>query len=357
MTSRKKEGSLSSDERRIVKALLHRGQRNQDIQALLNVGRAATVNSARITEVKKNQNIRAASDEEVDRFISHKRAFDQTLGINPFERERLFRCREAMMMAAHVFNSPVLKFKTELFAVLANIAWTYLLHEHYERKGIGITNKDGTTFALSTMLSRPDCPVSASVKRNLADLKLIRDSAEHRTVGKSDAKWASLFQATCLNFEKTLTQLFGERLSLSRELSFALQFAKLNIDQITEIQRHQIPEHMEALDARMLASLSDEEALDPEYRFRVIYTLEGAPKGQAHIQRRTKRPFTSHNHTQAWRKFKVRPLTGSAQPSKTNRDFCVFNAAHKDYTFTDAWVNFLCEQVEDDKSYAEIRAF
>jgi hypothetical protein len=56
MAGRRREGALSKDEKKVVKALLGKGWRKQDIQALLNTGRAATVNSARITEVKKDAN-------------------------------------------------------------------------------------------------------------------------------------------------------------------------------------------------------------------------------------------------------------------------------------------------------------
>jgi hypothetical protein len=51
-----------------------------------------------------------------------------------------------------VFNSPAVAFKTEVFSVLANIAWTYLLHEYYDRKGVAIKDKDGWSVALSHML-------------------------------------------------------------------------------------------------------------------------------------------------------------------------------------------------------------
>ncbi len=395
MAAKKKDGSLTAEEKRIVKALLQQGQRNQDIQALINVGRKATVNSARITEVKKNQSQKAATEDEVAAFQAFKLAFDHTLGINPFENERLFRSREAMMMAVHVFNSPVIKFKTELFAVLANIAWTYLLHEFYERRGVSILREDGKSVALSHLLSRPDCPLSKGVRRNLDDLKLIRDSAEHMTLGRGDIRWASLFQACCLNFEAAITKHFGGQLSLARELSFALQFAKLDIHQISELHRHDIPAHIEALDARMMGALSDEDTSDTEYRFRVIYTLDSASKGKAHIhfvspetvegaqvrnvlvkyksagdlyphkpgkvvemvRKQSKKPFTSHNHTQAWRKFKVRPLTGSAQPDATKKDYCIFHPAHRDYTYSDAWVEFLVEQIATEAGMKAITSF
>ena len=55
MNSRKREGGLTGEEKRIVKALLSTGARDQDIQALVNTGRGATINGARITGVKKDQ--------------------------------------------------------------------------------------------------------------------------------------------------------------------------------------------------------------------------------------------------------------------------------------------------------------
>jgi Protein of unknown function (DUF3644) len=116
-----------------------------------------------------------------------------------------------------------------VFAVLANIAWTYLLHEHYERKGIPPLNADGTTFALSHMLSRQDCLLSKGIKNNLLSLKAIRDDVEHKTLGRSDVKWLPLFQACCLNFDKTLVGWFGPRVSLRSDLSVALQFGKLEL--------------------------------------------------------------------------------------------------------------------------------
>ena len=69
---RKADGALKRDEAAIVKALLARGWRNQDIQALLNTERKATINSARITEVKQNKTLTPASDDAVDFFIKKK---------------------------------------------------------------------------------------------------------------------------------------------------------------------------------------------------------------------------------------------------------------------------------------------
>lgn len=207
MVTRKKEGALTAHEKKIVKALLDKGRRNQDIQALINIGRPATINGARITEVKKNKKQKSASDDEVKFYKIKKQSIDPATGLNLFDDERLIRAREAMILAVQIFNSAAFRFKTEVFSVLVYIAWTYLLHEFYERKKVKIVQKDGRSLLLSQMVERPDCPLSDGAKNNLRSLKTIRDEVEHRLLGKSDVKWLGLFQACCLNFDKAMCKL------------------------------------------------------------------------------------------------------------------------------------------------------
>ena len=57
-----------------------------------------------------------------------------------------------MILAVQIYNSAALSFKTEVFVVLANIAWTYLLHEYFERRGVGIIDKDGRSLLLGQMI-------------------------------------------------------------------------------------------------------------------------------------------------------------------------------------------------------------
>jgi hypothetical protein len=212
MVVRNKDGSLTVEEQTIVKALLGRGQRNQDIQALLNIGRKATINSARITEVKENLKVRPASDEQVDFFIKKKNAFDHKTGLNLYDDERLIRAREAMILAVNVFNNPSVQFKTEVFAVLANIAWTYLLHEYYSRAGVAMETKDGRSHVLKHLIKLTDCPISKGMKNNLKDIIDIRDDVEHKILRRADIKFFGKFQTCCLNFDKTISQLFGKKL-------------------------------------------------------------------------------------------------------------------------------------------------
>ncbi|AUG52349.1 DUF3644 domain-containing protein [Thalassospira marina] len=393
MAKKNKEGTLTAEEKPIVKALLSRGWRNQDIQYLLNRERVATINSARITEVKKNQEIVPASDDDVEFFIVKKKSYDPVTGLNFYDDERLIRSREAMILAVQSFNSPTLKFKTEQFAVQSNIAWTYLLHEYFERKIGKIEGKDGRTLLLSQMIKRRDFPLSRGVANNIRDMIDIRHNVEHKILRHADRQFFSLFQANCLNFDKSICELFGERLSLQNELSIALQFSRLDFTQAIEIQKFDVPEHIETLNADLHNRLSEDERRDLSYRFRVVYTLDHASKSKAYfefiqpgseegkkihsvlekrviaddqyphkpsqaakmIKEKSGREFTSYNHTQAWRRYKVRPTSGSKECGLTNKDFCIFHRSHGDYTYNDSWVDFVVEKISSDAEFSELK--
>lgn len=375
----KKPTALTEEEKRVIKALLSEDMRNQDILTLINYERRATINFGRIAGVKKNATVTPATAEEVAFFKRKKRSFDPITGLNLYGDERLIRAREAMLLAVSIFNSGNYKFKTEVFAVLANIAWTYLLHEHYDRAGATPVNKDGTTFALSYMLSRPDCPLSKGMKSNLLSLKTIRDDVEHKMLGRSDAKWLALFQACCLNFDRMLVAWFGQRLTLQQELAVALQFGKLELEQMAQLCAYDVPPNITTLDALLKKDMKEEDLDDLEYQFRVVYTFDSASKGTAHIQflspdsaegksvhnvlqkfkiadelyrykpgdvvnivkTATGKTFSMSDHTAAWQKHKIRPLRGARAPDKTNREYCIYHPAHKDYTYNDKWIEVL----------------
>src|SRR5215471_502310 len=372
MRVRKREGRLTTEEEGIVKALLFQGWRNQDIQALVNIGRIATINSTRITEVKQNAAILPAGNDAVEFYKLEKQSFDPRTGLSIFHDERLIRAREAMIVAVQIFNSPALKFKTEVFAVLAHIAWTYLMHEYYVRRKVAIIGDDGRTLLLSQMLRREDCPLSPGIKHNLEAVVTIRNEVEHKILGQGDFTFLLIFQACCLNFDKMISELFGPALSLRSELAFSLQFAKMSIER-----------------------LSGDELADLEYQFKVVYTLGSASKSRAHIQfvhpdsaegkeisnilvkykaaddlypykphavaelvsHRSQKKFTRRNHTQAWRFYSTRPRQGSKTPGDTNKDYCVYHPAHGDYTYSEKWIDHLVAEIVDDDKWAAIKNY
>ncbi|WP_366658262.1 DUF3644 domain-containing protein [Fodinicurvata sp. EGI_FJ10296] len=393
MVIRKPQGALTCEERCIVKALLAKGWRNQDIQHLINRGRIATVNSARITEVKNSADVEPAASDHLEFYMHKKNSYDPVTGLNLYDDERLIRAREAMILAVQSFNSPSLRFKTEQFAVQSNIAWTYLLHEYYIRKDKNIVHKNGRTFSLSKMVERSDFPLSDGIRNNIRDINEIRDAVEHKLLGRSDVKFFSLFQAACLNFDQSICELFGNSISLKSDLSIALQFAKMNFTQLNDLQKYDIPEHISALDAELEGRLSEAEKADLEYRFRVVYLLEGASKNKANfefvrpeskegkkihnilekrviadddypykpdqarekIREMSGRKFTLYNHKQAWKRYKVRPQSGATEKSNTDKRYCIFHKAHGDYTYNDAWVSLVVEKISSEEEYNALK--
>ena len=229
------------------------------------------------------------------------------------------------------------------------------------------------------MLKRHDCPISDGMRRNLNAIKEIRDAVEHTLLGRSDRKWLPIFQACCLNFDKALCNLFGDEKSLQAELSYALQFSKIDFDQIVDLNEFDIPPHIQALDARLRVGLTEEQLDDIEYQFKVVYTFVNASKSKSHVRfinpgseaaeriknvllkykfaddlyphkpmqvvrfvkKKSGKKFTSNDHVKAWKENKIRPITGSKTPENTNRDYCIYHQAHQDYTYSDAWVEFL----------------
>jgi hypothetical protein len=137
--------SLTVQEKRVVKALLNTGERNQDIHVLINTGRVPSVNFGRISDTKKHD-IEPASDSDVSRFKFERSMIDLRTGLSPFWDERLVKSREAMLLAVQIFNMPLLRFKVEVFSVLVNISWTYLLHEYYDRQKVEIVGCDGNSL-------------------------------------------------------------------------------------------------------------------------------------------------------------------------------------------------------------------
>jgi Protein of unknown function (DUF3644) len=395
MAKKPSKTALTPIEKAVVKALLNDGWRNQDIQALINTGRNASINFGRISGIKADGSVEPATKQQVEAFRHKKLLFDHVTGLCPIDNERLVRAREAMILAVELFNTPRIAFKTGVFSMLSNVAWTYLLHEFYESKSVSIINEQGFSLLLSQMLARDDCPLSKACKQNLIALKEIRDVVEHRTIGPFDLKWLPLFQSTCLNFEKALTELFGQRLTLGRELGFALQFAKLTTGEIATLQGFDLPEHIAALDATLAAKLGEGDADDLEYQFKVVYTLTNASKAKAHFQFvqpdsaegkeiqnvlikykpaddiwplkpgdvvklvsvASGRKFTFDKHQRAWKMYGARPKTGAADPGATKNQFCVYHPPYKSYTYSQAWVEFLVEQIVDDDRWAALSNF
>ncbi|QLC25734.1 DUF3644 domain-containing protein [Parasphingopyxis algicola] len=385
--------SLTDEEKRIVKALSDSDERNQDIHVLINIGRTPTVNFGRLSGIA-DWDIEPASEDEVAKFRFEKSLTDLRTGLSPFTDERLVRSREAMLLAVQLFNNPLLNFKVEVFAVLANIAWTYLLHEFYVRKGVQIEDEQGHSLLLSQMIARDDCPLKPDVIKNLGAMKILRDEVEHKVLGSLGRSFYTLFQSNCLNFEVAICELFGEQLSLGDQLTYSLQFSKLAIEQIEVLQKYDINPAIQAIDEKISGELGLTGKEGAGYQFKVSYSLQKSPKGGANFVFTTTNPqsanthnvvmekvpadelwpykpravidlvreatgsdFNGHHHTLAWKKTGVRPPHKSDKPKSTKKEFCTFHTAHGDYTYSQAWVDLLIQIAGDQDEFNKLKAY
>lgn len=378
-----KEGALTDVEKSIVKRLLLDGWRGQDILAQVNIGRSHSTNSGRITGVKNDPSQQPCTKAELDHFFQKQSSYDLKTGLNPFNDERLIKSREAMKLAVGVFNNPTLVFRAETFAILANIAWTYLALEYSSRNEMPTERGNGKAISLSDFLKQKGCPFAPGVKRNLEALIKIRDSAEHRVLGLEDASWVRVFQACCINYDKALVAHFGKRVSLSSEISFALQFSGFTVGQASELATVQPSDAINSINAELFDHLSEKEKDDTDFQFSVVYTTVEASKAKAAIQfvtpksaegkkianvlvkykpastthphkpsdvirlvqKKLKIVFNMSDHTHAWQERGVRPSSNSLNPEITKQEFCNYNPTFKAYTYSDAWVDLLCHEL------------
>ncbi|UWQ38575.1 DUF3644 domain-containing protein [Leisingera aquaemixtae] len=379
-----KTGRLNEAEKKIVKYLLGEEWRNQDILALINLERPATVNPGRVAEVKKDSTQVAAKATEYESYFRFKRSFDLKTGLNPFLDERLIKSREAMKMAVSIFNNPTLEFRSETFSMLSNVAWTYLALEFSDRNGHPITRKNGKALSLADFLKQTYCPFSEGVKNNLKAIIKIRDASEHTLLGPYDGSWMGLFQACCMNYERSIVEFFGDRLSLGREINFALQFSGLSVGQAEEMAKSDLPEVIKSVNSEIYKGMSAKDKDNLEFEFSVVYTTVASSKSKAKfnfvspassegveianvlvkhkpsqethpytpsdvvdmVKKRSGKKFSTTDHTKMWQAHAVRPDGKSLNPGKTDLDYCYYHPVFKRYTYNDAWVDRICRELE-----------
>ena len=214
------------------------------------------------------------------------------------KNELAVKSREAMLSAVQVYNNPNIQFKAETFIVLAVISWTYLLHSFYKSQGIdycyykqnanGRKKYDRTKYGAKKHweLDRcldDACPLDITVKENLKFLIGLRHEIEHQMTTKIDNALSARFQACCINYNNAVNSLLGNQFSISKYLSFSLQFTSLSdpqVEQLTDIVG--LPSNIATYITKFDDAINDEIYNDPKYSYRVLFVPKTVNrKGQA----------------------------------------------------------------------------
>ena len=212
--------------------------------------------------------------------------------------ELIHKSREAALTAVQIFNNPQIKFKSETFILLMNIAWTYILHAYYRKQKIEYRyfeqKKKSRRFArtakgaykfweLERCLNEIACPVDRDAANNLRFLIGIRHEIEHQMTTQIDASFSAKFQACCLNYNDIVKKLFGDEYSIERQLSFSLQFSSISKEHIEQLAASpSLPAHIKSYIEGFEENLTTEEYNSPRFAYRVLFVPKIVnKKGQA----------------------------------------------------------------------------
>jgi len=217
--------------------------------------------------------------------------------VRSVKAELLAKSREAALNAVQSFNNPLTTFKTETFIVLMVIAWMYLLHAYYKKKQIDYRyyqkrikrrrfdrTKSGAYkyWELERCLNEESCPLDSATKGNLRFLIGLRHEIEHHKSTGIDEHLTGRYLACCLNYDRVITQLFGEKYSLGNTLAFSLQFRDITQTPTPEEALEALPSNVAKYLQEFDASLSDEDFQSPYYAYRLIFVRKlTSKKGQA----------------------------------------------------------------------------
>lgn len=282
-----KKQPLDNWEIRLIKAFhKHTDKNDQSILAYFTRPNR-TINHRLISHIRTGKRydvIGIATKNELSKFLSNFPLIDWTTGLHLYGNERLIKAREAILHAVQTYNNPNTFFRSEIFIVTSIIAWTYLLHEFYDKENIDyryFKKEDGKNvvqktpegaekyWELTRCLKSEFCPLDEVTKTNLEFLITIRHEIEHRLTSRIDETLSAKLQSCCTNFNLYIKKLFGSQLGLDDELSFALQFSGISLDQMKDMSiKEDAPENIILAQKRFEEHMDDNTYNDERYAIR-----------------------------------------------------------------------------------------
>ncbi|NRD89148.1 hypothetical protein C8024_06320 [Sphingopyxis sp. BSNA05] len=183
-------------------------------------------------------------------------------------------------------------------------------------------------------------------------------------------------------------------LGLKDVLSVSLQFGKMNTDDLAQLHKYDTSPEIEAIDNSISESVGETGKEGISYKFKVNYAFEKASKGESNIvftennkssenvttvltkqvvgddlwphkpsvvmqrvSEATGTNFNNRHHMLAWKKYGARPRTKAKNPADCKKEFCHYHSAHRDYTYSEKWVEFLIGIVNDVQEFEKLKKF
>lgn len=297
------------------------------------------------------------------------------------------------------------------------IAWTAAFHAYFYRKGVNPWYKkkggrryetvdgDKKHWELAECIRQYFLTSNPPERKNLEFLIGIRNKIEHRHLPQLDATLYGECQSCLMNLEEFLVTQFGAKHALEESLAISLQFSQVMPSERQRATRKAVNSSVgsvtEYID-KFRAGLTQEVANSMKYAFSVFLVPKVAGKLNsadvavtfvkvdeaspeelerlqklnilirdkhipianlnlykagdvvAELSRRLSIVVNMHAHTKAWQHFGVRPSYGAPKPDATRGEYCVYDAVHRDYVYTQAWIEMLARELAIPEKYREI---
>ena len=275
-----------------------------------------------------------------------------------------------------------------------------------------IIDGDKKAWELGECLEEYYGGICSPIRNNLEFFIGLRNKIEHRSMPELDMNIFGQCQAMLFNFETMLSQEFGLGNSINDNLALALQFShsswkeqseaikRLHRPLVKNVQEY-INKFQSCLSEDVLSSLeysykfflipkvcnqnssdsiavefikydpsNPEKMKDYEHLVAMIkpkmVSVQNAndltagavcrvilPRLKELYGEKTKFSASSH-HVRAWKFYKIRPAKKSKDPTVTDTRYCHYDMPHKDYVYTEKWVNYLLEEFSNAEKFKEV---
>ncbi len=324
--------------------------------------------------------------------------------------------KKEALLAVDLYNRPGDDRRLEAFVVHMQIAWTYLLHAKFERDNTDYWHRDPRTnrririegdfktWELGRCIKQVFPNQEHPVRRNVEFFIGFRNKIEHRYETPLESVVAGKCQSLIMNYERQLVDTFGAAEGLAHRLRFPVFLSSLSAEAVEALKEthKRLPKRLSKYVDEYDAMLADEVRSDYRYDFRVLLIPQTGARTQADVAMRfvrledlpeeqrgrleevrtivrdrhvpvsnidRHRPgavctrvsetlgvrFTpSSDHVRAWKHYGVRPESGAANTTRTDARYCIWDEAHRDYVYTDAWIRKLTTDLADRAKFREV---
>lgn len=275
-----------------------------------------------------------------------------------------------------------------------------------------IIDGDNKYWELNTCLEKYyQSDTNNPVRKNLEFFIKLRNKVEHKSIPEIDSNIFGECQASLFNFDQFIEKEFGERYCIREALSFSLQMFPSKESLSAAIKTNSVANNVFTFINNYRSSISTDIIESGHFSFKAFLiqianhqnsdtlpiqfiqwdklTEEEKTKARKVVamvkQKQTEVPvingdlfkpkdivqkvqeglgnrsiqkggktvdyFNMNTHSRAWKKYNVRPSGKTKTPSKTNKEYCIYDKAHDDYLYKENWIAFLVDKLSEDNEY------